>query len=234
MTGHQQRLGAGVVIGSNVFNLAAPPGLAAVAAGRIRLHPKVVVLGGAAAIRVAAVCLAVIPGLVPPVAGLVMAFGAIALDAVALGEAAGSRPASGCPRRGERGGTASAPALAAPWARRCTRGCRLTVRPVAEDNMTVPAADAMCLRTRLGAEASGSTEGSHRHHSAPGRTNAARNPLLPRTGCSACGHPGGRPRCQPLRVGDRRSSRLPLGLCLPAIQVWVFGGRLCRALIPAC
>jgi hypothetical protein len=97
MTGRQQRLGAGVVIGSNVFNLAAPPGLAAVAAGRIRLHPKVMVPGGAAAIRVAAVCLAVIPALVPPVAGLMMAFGAIALDAVALGEAAGSRPASAAP-----------------------------------------------------------------------------------------------------------------------------------------
>ena len=58
MAGHQQRLGAGVVIGSNVFNLAALLGLGAVAAGRIRLHPKVVVLGGVVAMWVAAVCLA--------------------------------------------------------------------------------------------------------------------------------------------------------------------------------
>jgi cation:H+ antiporter len=58
MAGHQQRLGAGVVIGSNVFNLAALLGLGAVVAGRIRLHRRVVVLGGAVAMWVAAACLA--------------------------------------------------------------------------------------------------------------------------------------------------------------------------------
>jgi cation:H+ antiporter len=85
MAGHQQRLGAGVVIGSNVFNLAALLGLGAVVAGRIRLHPKVVVLGGVVAIWVAAVCLAVVLGLVPPVAGLVAASGAVAAYAIVLG-----------------------------------------------------------------------------------------------------------------------------------------------------
>ena len=84
MAGHQQRLGAGVVIGSNVFNLAALLGLGAVAAGRIRLHPKVVVLGGVVAMWVAAVCLAVVLGLVPPVAGLVAAAGAVAAYAIVL------------------------------------------------------------------------------------------------------------------------------------------------------
>ncbi len=59
MAGHQQRLGAGVVIGSNVFNLAALLGLGAVVAGRIRLHRKVVVLGGVVAMCVAVVCLVV-------------------------------------------------------------------------------------------------------------------------------------------------------------------------------
>src|SRR5215472_15278504 len=44
MAGGQQRLGAGVVIGSNVFNLAALLGLGAVVAGRIGLHRKVVLL----------------------------------------------------------------------------------------------------------------------------------------------------------------------------------------------
>src|SRR6266571_6418782 len=35
---HQQRVGAGVILGSNVFNLAALLGLGAVVAGRIGLH----------------------------------------------------------------------------------------------------------------------------------------------------------------------------------------------------
>src|SRR5579859_4924530 len=39
-------VGAGVVLGSNVFNLAALLGLAAVVAGRIVLHRRVVLLGG--------------------------------------------------------------------------------------------------------------------------------------------------------------------------------------------
>src|SRR5580693_7501614 len=42
----QASVGAGVVIGSNVFNLAALLGLAAVVAGRIRFHRRVVLLGG--------------------------------------------------------------------------------------------------------------------------------------------------------------------------------------------
>ena len=43
MADRQPRLGAGVVIGSNVFNLAALLGLGAVVAGRIGLHRRVVV-----------------------------------------------------------------------------------------------------------------------------------------------------------------------------------------------
>jgi len=85
MAGHQQRLGAGVVIGSNVFNLAALLGLGAVAAGRIRLHRKVVVLGGAVASCVAVVCLVVVLGLMPPVAGCGLALVAMALYAIVLG-----------------------------------------------------------------------------------------------------------------------------------------------------
>jgi cation:H+ antiporter len=42
-----QRVGAGVVIGSNVFNLAALLGLSAVVAGHIALHRRVVEMGGA-------------------------------------------------------------------------------------------------------------------------------------------------------------------------------------------
>lgn len=70
---HQQRaVGAGVVIGSNVFNLAALLGLGAVVAGGFRLHRRVVLLSGAIAIWVAIVCLITITRLVSPVNGLVL------------------------------------------------------------------------------------------------------------------------------------------------------------------
>ena len=85
IAGHQQRLGAGVVIGSNVFNLAALLGLGAVVAGRIRLHRKVVVLGGTVAICVAVVCLVVVLGVLPPTAGLVLVGLTVVLYAVILG-----------------------------------------------------------------------------------------------------------------------------------------------------
>ena len=85
MAGRQPRLGAGVVIGSNVFNLAALLGLGAVVAGRIGLHRRVVVLGGTVAMCVAAACLAVVTGLVPAGAGLVVAVAAMALYAALLG-----------------------------------------------------------------------------------------------------------------------------------------------------
>jgi cation:H+ antiporter len=57
MAGHQQRIGAGVIIGSNVFNLAALLGLSAIVAGRVSLHRRVVLLGGAVAMWVAVTCL---------------------------------------------------------------------------------------------------------------------------------------------------------------------------------
>ncbi len=71
MASGEQRLGAGVVIGSNVFNLAALLGLGAVVARRIGLHRKVVLLGGTVAMSVAGVCLAVVLGVVAPIAGCV-------------------------------------------------------------------------------------------------------------------------------------------------------------------
>jgi cation:H+ antiporter len=70
---HQQRIGAGVILGSNVFNLAALLGLGAVVAGRISLHQKVVVLGGVVAVWIAAVSLLVVTGAVPAPAGLALA-----------------------------------------------------------------------------------------------------------------------------------------------------------------
>ena len=82
---HQQQVGAGVVIGSNVFNLAALLGLGAVVAGRIGLHRKVVVLGGAVAVWMAAVCLAVVLGWIPALAGVVLVGLAMAAYVLVLG-----------------------------------------------------------------------------------------------------------------------------------------------------
>ncbi len=73
LASHQQSIGAGVVLGSNVFNLAALLGLGAVVAGRIGLHRKVVVLGGTVALWVALVAILVASGVVSPAAGLVLA-----------------------------------------------------------------------------------------------------------------------------------------------------------------
>jgi cation:H+ antiporter len=67
---HQHQVGSGVVIGSNVFNLAALLGLGAVVAGSIALHRRVVLLGGVVAIWIAVVCLVTVLGLLPPPAGL--------------------------------------------------------------------------------------------------------------------------------------------------------------------
>jgi cation:H+ antiporter len=68
---HQRDVGAGVIIGSNVFNLAALLGLGAIVAGRIELHRRVVVLAGSVAMWVSVVCLASVAGTVSPVVGLV-------------------------------------------------------------------------------------------------------------------------------------------------------------------
>jgi cation:H+ antiporter len=69
----QASVGAGVIIGSNVFNLAALLGLAAVVAGSIAFHRRVVVLSGVPAMWVAAVCLLAVAGVVTPEAGLGLA-----------------------------------------------------------------------------------------------------------------------------------------------------------------
>ena len=83
--GHQQRVGAGVVLGSNVFNLAALLGLGAVVAGRIGLHRRVVLLGGAIACWVAIVAVAVVTGVLAVAAGLALAVAVLGLYLVLLG-----------------------------------------------------------------------------------------------------------------------------------------------------
>lgn len=60
---HQRAIGAGVVIGSNSFNLAALLGLGAVVSGFIALHRRVVVLAGFVALWVAGCCILAATGL---------------------------------------------------------------------------------------------------------------------------------------------------------------------------
>jgi cation:H+ antiporter len=79
------RIGAGVIIGSNVFNLAALLGLAAALAGQIALHRRVVELGGAVALWISLVCLAVVVGLISPFGGLLAALAAMAPYLLLLG-----------------------------------------------------------------------------------------------------------------------------------------------------
>ena len=67
------RIGAGVVIGSNAFNLAALLGLAALVAGRIALHRRVIVMEGVVALWIAGVCVAVVVGALSAAAGLAIA-----------------------------------------------------------------------------------------------------------------------------------------------------------------
>jgi cation:H+ antiporter len=70
---HQKAIGAGVVIGSNVFNLAALLGIGAVVAGFIALHRRVVLLGGAVAVWVALVCLGAVEGVLTAAVAMVVA-----------------------------------------------------------------------------------------------------------------------------------------------------------------
>jgi cation:H+ antiporter len=68
----QRAVGVGVVLGSNVFNLAALLGLGAVMAGRISLHRRVVALEGAVGLWMAAVSICALAGLIGPRTGLAL------------------------------------------------------------------------------------------------------------------------------------------------------------------
>lgn len=81
----QSRIGAGVVLGSNVFNLAALLGFAAVVAGRIALHRRVIELEGAVASCVAVVAVVVVVGAISAGAGLALALAVVLPYLVALG-----------------------------------------------------------------------------------------------------------------------------------------------------
>ncbi len=96
---NQKTVGAGVVIGSNVFNLAALLGLGAVVAGRIGLHRKVVALGGAVALWVAVICLVSVAGAIGPAVGLVLVLVVVVPYVVVLGRHGDAIVRAPLPRR---------------------------------------------------------------------------------------------------------------------------------------
>jgi cation:H+ antiporter len=84
-SGHHSKIGAGVVLGSNVFNLAALLGLSAIAARRIALHRRVIVLEGLVAVPVAGAAVAVVTGALAPWVGLVAVAAIVGAYAVVVG-----------------------------------------------------------------------------------------------------------------------------------------------------
>lgn len=81
----RQTVGIGVVLGSNVFNIAALLGLGALAAGGIHLHRRVVALEGTVAVVVAAVAIAVAGGVLAPAVALAISLAALLDYGLVLG-----------------------------------------------------------------------------------------------------------------------------------------------------
>lgn len=95
---HQPHVGAGVALGSNVFNLAALLGFAAVVARKIALHRRAIVLQGTVASWVAVVGLAVVGGL-PAGVGLGLVLALLLPYGAVLGIRRDRLRRSGLPRR---------------------------------------------------------------------------------------------------------------------------------------
>ncbi|HUE61362.1 MAG TPA: hypothetical protein VMO88_17470 [Acidimicrobiales bacterium] len=86
----QSVIGIGVVLGSNVFNLAALLGLATVVAGRIGLHRKVVIFEGVTAFWIAITTLAVIAAGWSAGAGAALVLVAVAFYVLVLTSSSGA------------------------------------------------------------------------------------------------------------------------------------------------
>jgi cation:H+ antiporter len=96
---HQRVIGAGVVIGSNAFNLAALLGLGAIVSVFIALHRRVIVLGGVVAMWIAAWCVLVTVGVVSAPVGLTLSSLVLLFYLVALGLRREVRERLALPRR---------------------------------------------------------------------------------------------------------------------------------------
>jgi cation:H+ antiporter len=82
---HQRTIGAGVVIGSNVFNLAALLGVAVLVSGFVALSRKVVILGGFVATWVALCCILTVTAVLSIIEGLFLAAFVLVSYVVVLG-----------------------------------------------------------------------------------------------------------------------------------------------------
>ena len=82
---HQRVIGAGVVIGSNAFNLAALLGLGAVVSAFIALHRRVIVLGGFVAMWIATWCVLAATGVVGALLGLILSATVLVVYLITLG-----------------------------------------------------------------------------------------------------------------------------------------------------
>ncbi|MGH8996070.1 MAG: sodium:calcium antiporter [Acidimicrobiales bacterium] len=98
----QRAIGVGVVLGSNVFNIAALLGLSTLRAGRIRLHRDVIVLAGAASGAIALVSVGTATGVLAP--GLGLGLGAAAFVPYVVLSALGPRAVARLPVADGRGG----------------------------------------------------------------------------------------------------------------------------------
>lgn len=96
LVAHRADVGAGVVIGSNVFNLAALLGLGSIVAGSIALHRRTVLFQGGIGLWIAAFCLLEVVGAVPDAGAFVAVLavlGPYALVAALVGTTWWRRPA---------------------------------------------------------------------------------------------------------------------------------------------
>ena len=89
----QHSVGVGVVLGSNVFNLAALLGLGAVVASQIRLHRRVIIFAGAVAMWIATISVGVVVGILNVEIALFLAF-MVLIPYVLLSAASGRQPGS--------------------------------------------------------------------------------------------------------------------------------------------
>ncbi len=96
---HQRAVGTGVVLGSNVFNVAVLLGLGAVVAGWIGIHRRVVALGGSVALWVAIVSVLALTGVVAAYVGLVLVLVALVPYVILLGDGARIFRRARLPRR---------------------------------------------------------------------------------------------------------------------------------------
>lgn len=102
LTRHDEHVGAGVIIGSNVFNLAALLGLSSVIAGEIALHRRVLELSGAVAVWISTASLLLVTGVLSPAVSLVVVLGVFVPYVAILGVDHARLSALGLPRAWSR------------------------------------------------------------------------------------------------------------------------------------